>query len=72
MKKTQQHVLIMIAHKKSALQICDLYKLQSMNLDTIYKNLGCFKETGYFQKKENSNNIKRVECYKCDIREHYA
>ena len=29
-------------------QVYDLYELQPMNLDTTYKCLECFKETGHF------------------------
>ena len=38
-------MLMMITHKKSTPQVYDSYKLQSINLDAIYKNLECFKET---------------------------
>ena len=62
----------MITHKKSAPQISNLYELQSTNLDTIYRYLRWFKEKRCFQKKENDNNIKEVECYNCDIKEHYV
>ena len=62
----------MMTHKKSALQICDSYKLQSINLDTIYKHLEHFKETGWFEKKKNDSSIKAVECYNCDIKRHYT
>ena len=39
---------VIITHKKSAPQICNLYKLQLMNLDIFYKCLKHFKETEYF------------------------
>ena len=29
------------------------------------------KELRYFQKKENSDSIKKEKCYNCDIKEHY-
>ena len=63
---------VIVAHKKSAPQVHDLYELQSMNLDLIYRHSEHFKETQYSQKKENSNNIKKIKCYNCDIKEHYT
>ena len=61
-----------MVHKKSTPQVHDSYELQPMNLDTIYEHLRQFKGTKHFQKKENSSNIRKVECYNCDIKEHYA
>ena len=61
----------MMTYKKSTPQVHNLYELQFMNLDTIYRCLRCFKETRYFQKKENDSNIKIVECYNCDIIKYY-
>ena len=72
MKKTQQHMSMLITYKKSTPQVHNLYKIQPMNLDTIYECSEQFKETEHFQKKENSSNTKEVECYNCDIKEHYA
>ena len=46
MKRTQRHVPVMITHKKSAPQVYNLYRLQLINLDTIYKYLRHSKETG--------------------------
>ena len=63
---------VIMTHKKSAPQVHDLYKLQSMNFDTIYEHSEYFKETEYFQKKENSSYIKKIDYYNCDIKEHYA
>ena len=63
---------VIITHKKSTFSIYNLYKLQLMNLDTIYKYLRHFKETEYFQKKENSSNIKKIKCYNYNIKRHYT
>ena len=63
---------VMMTHKKSTLQIYNLYELQIINLDSIYKCLKYFKEIEYFQKKENSNNIKKVKCYNYNIKRCYA
>ena len=65
-------MLIIMTHKKSKPQAYDLYKLQLINLDTIYKCLECFKDTECFQKKKNSNNIKKIKYYNCDIKEYYT
>ena len=65
-------MLIIMTHKKSTLLVYNLYELQFMNLDIFYKCLECSQGTEYFQKKENSNNIKRVKCYSCNIKEHYT
>ena len=43
-----------------------------MNLDTTHRHSEWFKETGYFQKKENSGNFKREECYNYDIQRHFT
>ena len=50
-------MLIMITYKKSTPQVYNLLRLKLMNLDKTYKYLKHFKETEYFQKKENSSNI---------------
>ena len=47
------------------------YDLQSMNLDIIQRHSKQVKESEHFQKKENSNSIKKEKCYNCDIEEHY-
>ena len=65
-------MLIMITYKKSASQTLNLYKLQSINLNATYRYLRHFKEILHFQKKENDSNIKKIKCYDCDIKEHYA
>ena len=61
-----------LTHKKSTPQVYNLYELQLMKLDAIYKYLKYFKETEYFQKKENSDNIKKIKCYNYNIKEHYT
>ena len=38
----------MITYKKSTPQVYNLYELQLINLDIIYKFLEHFKKTGYF------------------------
>ena len=72
MKRTQQHVPVVIDHKKSTPQVCDLYKLQSIDIDATQECLRCFKETGCFQKKRNSSYIRKVKCYNCNIKRHYT
>ena len=42
-----------------------------MNLNTTHRCSGQFKGTGCFQKKKNSSNFKREECYNCGISEHF-
>ena len=63
---------VIITHKTSTPQVHNLYELQFINLDTIYRCLRCFKETEHFQKKENSSYIKKIRCYNCNIKEHYT
>ena len=63
---------VIVTHKKSTPQVCDPYELQSINLDTIYRHSRYFKETGHLQKKENSNYIKKIECYNYNIKKHYT
>ena len=65
-------MFIIMTHKKSAPQAHNLYELQPINLDTIYRHLTHFKETGCFQKKENRDNIKKIKCYNYDIKRHYT
>ena len=48
------------------------YDLQSMNLNMIQKHSKQDKESEHFQKKRNSNSIKKRKCYNCDIKEHYT
>ena len=62
----------MIMHKKLTTTYHNLYELQLINLDTTHRCSEWFKETGHFQKKENSSNSKREEYYTCDILEHFT
>ena len=48
------------------------YDLQSINLNVIQRHSKWGKESEHFQKKGNSNSIKKEKCYNCDIKEHYA
>ena len=48
------------------------YDLQSMNLNMTQQHLKWDKESEHFQKKENSNSIRKRKCYNCDIKSHYA
>ena len=48
------------------------YDLQSMDLDTTQRHSRHKKESGHFQKKENSSSIKKEKCYNCNIKEHYT
>ena len=48
MKKNKQHALVIITHKKLTIVYHDLYRLQSMDLDTTHRHLRQFKETGCF------------------------
>ena len=63
---------VVVTHKKSSPQVHDSYELQLINLNTTHKCLKHFKETGCFQRKRNSSNIKKIKCYNYDIREHYT
>ena len=72
MEKIRQHASVMIMHKKPLTIYCDLYELQLINLDTTHRHSEWFKETVCFQKKENSSNFKKEECYNCDILEHFT
>ena len=72
MKKTRQHAPVVITQKKLTMIYHNLYRLQPMNLDTTHRHLRWFKGTGCFQKKRNSSNFKRGECYNCDILEHFT
>ena len=47
------------------------YDLQSMNLNMTQQHLKWDKESEHFQKKENSNSIRKRKCYNCDIESHY-
>ena len=42
-----------------------------MNLDITQRYSKWDKESECFQKKENSNSIKKRRCYNCNVEEHY-
>ena len=72
MKKIKQHAPVMITQKKLTTVYHNSYSLQSINLNATHRCLEWFKRTGCFQKKENSSNFKKRECYNCDILEHFT
>ena len=47
------------------------YDLQSINLNMTQRYSRKRKKLRCFQKKENSNSIKKEKCYNCDIKEYY-
>ena len=47
------------------------YDLQLMNLNVTQRHSKQDKRSECFQKKENSNSIKKRKCYNCDVKEHY-
>ena len=63
---------VVITYRKPATVNYNPYELQSINLDTTQECSEWFKETKCFQKKENSSNSKREECYNYDITEHFT
>ena len=72
MKRNKQHAPVVIAHQKLTISYHDSYELQLIDLDIIYEHSEWFKETGCFQRKENSSNTKGVKYYNCDFKEYYA
>ena len=72
MEKIKQHAPVMIMQKKLTTIYCNLYSLQPMNLNTTHRHLRWFKEKESFQKKRNSSNFKREECYNCGTSGHFT
>ena len=72
MKKRNSHITIIIKEKKKVLLLTqDYYELQLMNLDIVQECQRLFKKKEYFQKKENSSNIKKEKCYNYNIIKYY-
>ena len=72
MEKTRQHAPVVVTQKKPTAIYRDPYGLQPMDLDATHGRLGRSKGTGRFQKKGNSSNSKKGECYNCGIPGHFA